>query len=109
MLFEDGGRVRSLPTAWTSLASPDPFVAVSAGRSFFRIQDLVALLELSARRSPPPGQGKEDSAANVKENMPVTPPSARRALAVEALLSREMGLTTRAAPLFLGLSRGRRS
>src|SRR5205823_1913533 len=40
VLFEDGGRVRSLPTAWTSIADPDPFVAVSAGRSFFRIQDL---------------------------------------------------------------------
>jgi hypothetical protein len=62
VLFEEGGRVRSLPTAWTSIASPDPFVAVSAGRSFFRIPDLVALVELVGRLSAPPGSCQGDSA-----------------------------------------------
>jgi hypothetical protein len=77
VLFEDGGRVCSLPTAWTSMAPPDPFVAVAAGRSFFRVQDLVALVELIARVDAPPGQCKADSAAIVKENTPVPSPSAR--------------------------------
>jgi Family of unknown function (DUF5372) len=47
VLFEDSeGRVRSLPTAWTSVAVPDPFVSVSAGRSYFRTEDLLALVSL---------------------------------------------------------------
>lgn len=71
MLFEDeGGRLCSLPTAWTSVASPDPFVTVSAGRSFFRIQDLLALVELIRRLAVPAGRCKGDSAGHVKENMP---------------------------------------
>ena len=74
MLFEEEGRVRSLPTAWTSLASPDPFVAISAGRSFFRIQDLVALVALIGGLSAP-GPCKDDFVVSVKETMPVTPPS----------------------------------
>ena len=77
MLVEDRGRVRSLPAAWTSLASPDPFVAVSAGRSFFRIDDLHALVELLGRLAPRPGEGKGDSAVDVKGNMPGTRPSAQ--------------------------------
>ena len=72
MLFEDGGRVRSLPTAWTTVASPDPFVAVSAGRAFFRTQDLFALVELMGRLSPLPGRCKGDSAVIVKEILPGT-------------------------------------
>jgi len=55
VLFEDGGRLRSLPTAWTSIASPDPFVAVSAGRSFFRIEDLLGLVDLIGRLAAPGG------------------------------------------------------
>ena len=71
VLFEDdGGRVRSLPTAWTSIASPDPFVTVSAGRSFFRSQDLLAMVELIRRLAVPASRCKGDSAASVKENMP---------------------------------------
>jgi hypothetical protein len=71
VLFEDdGGRVRSLPTAWTSVASPDPFVTVSAGRSFFRIQDLLALVELIGRLAVPASRCKGDSAVSVKETMP---------------------------------------
>jgi hypothetical protein len=40
---DEHGRLTSLPAEWTSLAPPDPFVAVSGGRSLFRFQDLVDL------------------------------------------------------------------
>ena len=35
-------RVR-LPELWTSLGPVDPFIAISAGRSFFLVKDLVRL------------------------------------------------------------------
>ena len=37
------GVQRSLPRAWTDMADVDPFVALAAGRSPFRVEDLVAL------------------------------------------------------------------
>jgi len=40
------GRPRSLPAAWTSLAEPDPFLVVSAGRAWFRVDDLLELSRL---------------------------------------------------------------
>jgi len=40
------GKLRSLPTAWTSLFVPDPFVALAAGRSAFRLEDLRGLRRL---------------------------------------------------------------
>jgi hypothetical protein len=51
------GALVSLPRAWTSARPFDPFVEVSAGRSPFRLQDLLelaALLRSVARR-----QGEE--------------------------------------------------
>ena len=36
----------SLPATWTSEAAADGFVAVSAGRSAFRAEDLLALVDL---------------------------------------------------------------
>jgi len=41
-----GDHVRTLPASWTDLGPTDPFVAVAAGRSLFRVDDLlrVALL-----------------------------------------------------------------
>jgi hypothetical protein len=45
---DDKGELRYLPTAWTSLASPDPFAQASAGRSHFRIEDLLQLTALIA-------------------------------------------------------------
>ena len=69
-MYEDlEGQVRSLPTAWTSLAGADPFVRVSAGRSFFRTQDLVALVSL-IRRLARSEACKADFAEGVKRNMP---------------------------------------
>jgi hypothetical protein len=40
------GRLCSMPVSWTSLAALDPFVALSAGRSLFRVADLLALVQL---------------------------------------------------------------
>ncbi len=48
--FEDEeGRLKRLPASWTSAADPDPFVEVSAGRSCFRVEDLLRLKELLGR------------------------------------------------------------
>jgi hypothetical protein len=44
----DEGRLVSLPAAWTSVCAPDPFVVISAGRSPFRILDLLELARLVA-------------------------------------------------------------
>ena len=44
--FGDDGALDSLPTAWTDAAEPDVFVAVAAGRSPFRVGDLLALTEV---------------------------------------------------------------
>jgi hypothetical protein len=44
--FGDDGQLRSLPAGWTDVDPADPFVAVAAGRSRFRVEDLVALATL---------------------------------------------------------------
>jgi len=44
--FADDGQLTSLPSAWTDVDPPDPFDAVSAGRSPFRVEDLLALAAL---------------------------------------------------------------
>ena len=42
--FQDKlGRLHSLPTSWTDASAVDPFVAVAAGRSLFRVADLIEL------------------------------------------------------------------
>jgi hypothetical protein len=38
------GRVRSIPTAWTDLATVDPFVLQAKGRAILRLVDLQALV-----------------------------------------------------------------
>ena len=35
--YDSEGRLMALPAAWTDVFSPDPFVAISAGRSALRI------------------------------------------------------------------------
>ena len=51
--FRDGhGHLTSLPAAWTSVVAEDAFVAVAAGRSRFRVQDLVELAALVLRLRP---------------------------------------------------------
>jgi hypothetical protein len=42
--FQDGdGRTHSQPASWTDIIAVDPFVAVAAGRSLFRVADLIEL------------------------------------------------------------------
>jgi len=40
---DESGELVSLPARWTDAVAPDPVVTVSAGRSAFRLEDLVAL------------------------------------------------------------------
>ncbi len=47
----ENDQVRSLPARWTSVVADDPFVVISAGRSDFRVDDLLELVELIARAS----------------------------------------------------------
>jgi hypothetical protein len=45
--FHDAtGSLRRLPAAWTSIAVPDTFVVISAGRAHFRTSDLLQLATL---------------------------------------------------------------
>jgi hypothetical protein len=43
---DDEGRLRSMPAAWTSLNSGNPAAAMGAGRSPFRVEDLLELVRL---------------------------------------------------------------
>ena len=45
--FQDkkDARLHSLPMSWTDLGAVDPFVAVAAGRSPFRVADLLELVK----------------------------------------------------------------
>ncbi len=47
--LDEEGMLKSLPTAWTDAAVPDVVVAIGAGRSPFRCEDLLGLAELIAR------------------------------------------------------------
>ena len=44
--FDDSGELASLPAEWTDVVPADPFVVVSAGRSPFRMADLLVLADL---------------------------------------------------------------
>ena len=47
--FHDGqGRLSCVPASWTDAVAADPVVAVSAGRSPFRLEDLLELTRLVA-------------------------------------------------------------
>jgi len=43
---DDDGRFVAMPVGWTDAEAADPFVLVAAGRSYFRMEDLVRLAEL---------------------------------------------------------------
>jgi len=43
---DEDGRLSSFPARWTSVVAPDPVVVFSEGRSAFRLQDLVELVQL---------------------------------------------------------------
>ena len=43
---DDAGRLRKIPACWTDVVADDPFVVVAAGRSAFRVADLLTLADL---------------------------------------------------------------
>ena len=51
--FEHEGQLRSVPAGFTDVDPPDPFVAVAAGRSALRVEDLLALADLLDGLRPP--------------------------------------------------------
>ena len=57
------GVLRSIPANWTDAAGVDPYVAVAAGRSLFRIPDLLELVQRIQALSP------EHAARPVKKKM----------------------------------------
>jgi len=46
------GRKLQIPVAWTDAASPDPFQVIAQGRSYFRVEDLLRLWELTQENLP---------------------------------------------------------
>lgn len=60
--FDDAGELASLPAEWTDVVPADPFVVVSAGRSPFRMADLLVLAELVG--VPGPGSGADRGSVN---------------------------------------------
>lgn len=47
--LDPSGQMQRLPAAWTDIAGEDPFVAVAAGRSPLRVEDLLQLVDLLGR------------------------------------------------------------
>ncbi|MEH6584738.1 MAG: DUF5372 family protein [Halioglobus sp.] len=47
MYFDEAGKLRSMPTSWTSVDKEDTFQRASAGRSWFRVDDLLELATLT--------------------------------------------------------------
>jgi integrase len=46
LFFNKKGRKSSVPLDWTDMGAMDPFVAVSAGRALFRVEDFLGLIRL---------------------------------------------------------------
>ncbi len=61
------GRMRFLPARWTSVAAPDPFVLMAAGRAYFRLEDLIRLHDRGKELQ---GWTSQVAAPGVKENTP---------------------------------------
>jgi len=51
--FNTKGRKSSVPLNWTDIGPKDPFVFVSAGRSLYRVEDLLGLVRLIEEISGP--------------------------------------------------------
>ena len=47
--LDPSGQMQRLPASWTDVAGEDPFVAVAAGRSPLRLEDLLQLVDLLDR------------------------------------------------------------
>jgi hypothetical protein len=48
--YDDTTTLAALPTMWTDVAEPDPFVAMAAGRACCRVADLLRLTALITER-----------------------------------------------------------
>lgn len=44
--YDATGTLAALPTTWTDVAEPDPFVAIAVGRASCRVADLLRLAAL---------------------------------------------------------------
>jgi hypothetical protein len=55
--YDDTGQLRRIPAVWTDLVGEDPFVVIAAGRSSFRVEDLVRLAQLVERLAREQGAG----------------------------------------------------
>jgi len=64
-----GAHLTSVPASWTSLSPMDPFVAVAAGRSAFRIEDLLELAKVVGSIGSGLPECKVNDAAYVKAMM----------------------------------------
>ena len=66
------GVVRSLAAAWTSAGAEDPFLIVAAGRSAFRVPDLLALAALldGLHEDGPIGRSADGDGGTVKNITP---------------------------------------
>ncbi len=69
---DDDGTLRSIRQGWTSIAATDPFVRVSAGRSAFRVSDLLELAALldGLGRDHCTEEEAEGEGSSVKEILP---------------------------------------
>ena len=68
----DDGALRTIRQAYTSAAAVDPFVRIAAGRSAFRVSDLLALATFldSLDRDDRTGSKADGGAEAVKEILP---------------------------------------
>jgi Family of unknown function (DUF5372) len=46
--YDHANCLRAVPLGWTNIASPDPYVVIAGGKSFFRANDLLELARLIA-------------------------------------------------------------
>jgi len=69
-LHDAQGRLISLPALWTSVIAEDAFVAVSAGRSMFRVAELLELTRLieELKKLKQREECKGNDVINCKEN-----------------------------------------
>ena len=51
VFFREPGseKTRSLPARWTDVGGTDPFEVLAAGKSYFRVEDLLTLARLLAK------------------------------------------------------------
>ena len=59
--LDDQGAMKLVPLEWTDVDGVDPFVELSSGRSYFRVMELLRLVDLIAdlnRAKQPDGAGE---------------------------------------------------